>query len=1190
MTLMTEDLQSLDQQCAGATALQLAGQLDAAEVAYRKILEVDPEHAAANHCRGMLLVQRRRPNEGLPFLLKALEAKPQIADYWLGCLEALLQARRWSEAEETLQLAQGYGLPSDAHAEFRRRLDFAKRREFETRPLSVHEADLLERFKTGDVNGALSLAALMTEVHPSSGLSWKILGSVLWARDRCEESITAMTEAVSRLSGDAEAHLNLGMALASMGRLGLAEAQLKIALSLDINTIEKVMDLQLPGELALAERLYAHALLSDPAHVAANQQCGLLKLMLGKPNEAIKYFLVALTSQPENPELWLGYLAALRKAGQIINARIALDAARRLGVSGEQVDRFEQGLTGELAKVSPVAVPPTAGPEQIAREGELETLLARRRLADALRLAEQLVSEFPDSGTAWKVFGALSWDRERTVEAAQAMQKAAQLLPDSAEALTNFGSALSALNRYEEAESCLRQAVLLDPRYLAALYRLATHCAYHTRAREAAAIFRKALAMRSAVLTRDDAIAHSDLVFLASHDPSYDARALLAEHRHFQACVEAPLRTRWPVHDNSRKPDRRLRLGFVSGDFRWHAVAIFFEPILERLATLPRYELYGYSTNAVQDEVTKRMRTHFDHWSMVEQLLDHELAAKIRRDRIDILVDLSGHTALNRLAAFAHKPAPIQISWLGYPGSTGLEAMDYYFADAHWLPPGEYDELFTEKLVYLPDRWSYAPRDPSPDVAPLPALRADHFTFASFHQLRKLNVETIRLWAEVLIAVPDARLMLVGLRTDDHQEWLTAQFERYGVAEARLSFHRHSEFSEYLDLHGRVDVSLDAQPYCGGTTTMHALWMGVPTLTLLGGTTPGRAGAGIAQSVGLEAFVARSCEEFVAKAKFWATHRAELADLRMGLRARVRDSQGGHPGLMAAHIDRALRHVWRRWCAKLPAESFHSCAPDKPAGLPKLSKPDRAVLQNYFYPVIWGTSDNRFVTESVRAITAKVQSAYHFADNFFTWGRNNSLFEDAAFVTAWNSNAESESDKAIVWRRYILACAAYHCVQLAGDFVECGAYTGVGIKTVVDYLGGTRFPKTYWGYDLFEHDPSMAHHAMPDHGPGLYARVCGKFADYDNVKIVKGPIPAVFEGASPEKIAFLHIDLNEAPAELAALNALFDRMVPAGILILDDYEWAMAYRGQKLAEDPWFDARGYRVMPLPTGQGIVIKR
>lgn len=258
--------------------------------------------------------------------------------------------------------------------------------------------------------------------------------------------------------------------------------------------------------------------------------------------------------------------------------------------------------------------------------------------------------------------------------------------------------------------------------------------------------------------------------------------------------------------------------------------------------------------------------------------------------------------------------------------------------------------------------------------------------------------------------------------------------------------------------------------------------------------------------------------------------------------------------------------------------------------LPKLTPVDLDRIKSYFFPLVWGARNSAVVVEHVKAAAEQVVPGIHFADNFFTWGRNNSVFEDAAFVAAWEANAESDADRAIVWRRYILACAGYHCIHLDGDFVECGAYTGVGVKTVIDYLGGVNFPKDYWLYDLFEHDESMVHHSMPEHGPDLEARVRAKFGAYPQVKVFKGAIPDVFAGQSPQAIAFLHIDLNQAPAEIATLDALFDRVVPGGIVVLDDYEWAGVYRPQKAAEDPWFDARHYRVFPLPTGQGIVLKR
>ncbi len=261
-----------------------------------------------------------------------------------------------------------------------------------------------------------------------------------------------------------------------------------------------------------------------------------------------------------------------------------------------------------------------------------------------------------------------------------------------------------------------------------------------------------------------------------------------------------------------------------------------------------------------------------------------------------------------------------------------------------------------------------------------------------------------------------------------------------------------------------------------------------------------------------------------------------------------------------------------------------------PAYLPKHTTPAAKKVYNFFTPIFWGTKNDNEMVLTAQKMTTLVDPGFHFADNFFTWCRNLSMMDDQPFVSAWTDNIESKADRAIIWRRYILACAAYHCIHLEGDFVECGAYTGVGIKTIVDYLGGVAFPKTFWGYDIFEHDDSMVNHLMPEHNAELYQRVKAKFAAYPQVKLIKGLIPDSFQNNCPDKIAYLHIDLNQAPAEVAALDHLFDRVVSGGIIILDDYEWAGCYRSQKLAEDVWFEARHYRVMPLPTGQGLVIKR
>jgi predicted O-linked N-acetylglucosamine transferase (SPINDLY family) len=308
-------------------------------------------------------------------------------------------------------------------------------------------------------------------------------------------------------------------------------------------------------------------------------------------------------------------------------------------------------------------------------------------------------------------------------------------------------------------------------------------------------------------------------------------------------------------------------------------------------------------------------------------LTDQELAKQIMDDAIDILIDLSGHTALNRLRTFARKPAPIQVSWLGYPGTTGLHAMDYYLVDRHWLPVGQFDEQFTEKLVYLPSSASFHPHSSAPPVNVLPALATGRFTFGSFNRLGKINDATIRSWAQLLRALPEARMLLGGIPLIQ-QGQLVQKFAAEEISPGRLTLHPRGSMGAYLALHGQVDLCLDTHPYTGGTTTNHALWMGVPTITIVGSTPAGRQSAAFLSHVGLHAFVAADVADFVAKGVYWANHLGALANTRQEARERFRQSLLLNPDAIVAGLDGALRHMWRRWCAGQSAESFQVIGPE----------------------------------------------------------------------------------------------------------------------------------------------------------------------------------------------------------------------------------------------------------------------
>jgi protein O-GlcNAc transferase len=549
-------------------------------------------------------------------------------------------------------------------------------------------------------------------------------------------------------------------------------------------------------------------------------------------------------------------------------------------------------------------------------------MIAQKRYPDAVVLARTLTTAFPRNGAGWKTLGALLWWSGNYSEALLPMQHSARLLPGDAETHSNLGMALLHAKRPDDAVKSFQRAIRLDGTFAAAHYHLGMARFRQDRYADAQASLLTSVSLKPEYLTAEAEPCHPILLFLYSHDASIDADTLYAEHRRFGSLIENQVRAADPRDSRLEDPQRRLRIGFVSGDFRNHAVATFLEPVLERLTKYAGVELHAYYAETVEDEVTVRLRAHFKAWNAVALTTDEALADLITSHRIDILFDLSGPTGLNRLRAFARKPAPIQVSWIGYPGTTGLRAMDYHFADRYWLPPGQFDQHFVEKLVYLPATGTFQPEPAAPQVVALPALATGQLTFGSFNRLGKINAATIRLWSTLLRALPASKLIVAGIPLGGQHIQLMEGFAAEGVERERLTFHSRSGIDTYLALHHQVDLCLDTFPYNGGTTTHHALWMGVPTLTIAGTTPAGRQGAALLGLMGLDEFIATDDADFVAKGLYWAARLDTLAELRTGLRELCRQSPSLQPDVLVAVLERSLRRMWTRWCANMPAESF----------------------------------------------------------------------------------------------------------------------------------------------------------------------------------------------------------------------------------------------------------------------------
>ena len=503
----------------------------------------------------------------------------------------------------------------------------------------------------------------------------------------------------------------------------------------------------------------------------------------------------------------------------------------------------------------------------------------------------------------------------RAEEAVEVLRRAGQLAPDSPVIHMNLGFVLTNLSRPGQAVVSLRKAVSLRPDYAAAHLNLGRALHNLGETAEAQRHFRAASDLDPRLTE-----AHSAYLFSLAHDDRISPQQAFAEHIRIGDLIEKPYRGTWRTHENDRDSERDLQIGFVSGDLRDHPVANLIEPVWKAIK-LGRNRVFAYSHGVSADAVALRLRSLADEWVQIERLSDEELCDRIRADKIDILFDLAGHTARNRLPAFARKPAPIQVSWIGYPGTTGLSAMDYRFARGMDSAETSLQSLFRERLVHFRFRGFSFSAD-APVVGPLPASSTGYITFGSFNRPSKLGDATIALWSRVLLAIPDARMLIAGVGESLVRERLEAAFAVYGVAPQRLRFHPRVPMREYLALHNEVDIALDSFPYTGGTTTSHAIWMGVPALTLTGNTPQQHQSTAKLRAVGLTDWVTNTEDDFVRQAFRAAADLPALARLRADLRARAAHYFEGSTEQASRELEVALRTMWRRWCVRQEPAAF----------------------------------------------------------------------------------------------------------------------------------------------------------------------------------------------------------------------------------------------------------------------------
>ncbi len=637
------------------------------------------------------------------------------------------------------------------------------------------------------------------------------------------------------------------------------------------------------GNLAVAENTYRKVLSSEPNNPDALHFFGILLHQRGQEGPALEYMQRSIELKPRSAAFHNNLGSVFKDLGRL--DRAAKHFGKALSLNSSYAEAYSN----------------------------LGTVFTQRRNFDeaiahikkALALQPQNPEAHSNLGRALTEIGDL--------ESAQAhLKKALSARPDFPEAHYNLGNVFLHKRIFDRAVVHFERALALKPDYPEAHNNLGNALRSQGKFAEAIGCYDKSLA-----LSPGGSAVASNRLFCLLYDERFSAEEIAAEHRGWGETFGRPLRPCSERHRNDRDPDRRLRVGYVSPDFREHAMAYYLEPLL---ASHDRevVAVHCYAQVTREDDRSARFRSLAEVWVRTVGMSDEALAARIREDGIDILVDLAGHTANNRLLAFARKPAPVQVSYLiGYGQTTGLEAIDYALTNARLSPPGS-EAQFTERLHRLPgSALSFQPSPAWPEVTPLPAASNGHVTFASFNDPARISTLVVGLWSEVLRAVPDALLLLKhqSLGDDGVRGRFREAFASEGVAE-RVEFRGVERgWGAEMGVYGEVDICLDTYPVNGGTTTSIALWMGLPVVTLMGEATYARAGREFVAALGQGEWAAESGAAYVALAVELATDTERLVALRHELRDRMAASAlMDHAGLARA-IEDAYREMWRIWCA-----------------------------------------------------------------------------------------------------------------------------------------------------------------------------------------------------------------------------------------------------------------------------------
>lgn len=757
-----------------------------------------------------------------------------------------------------------------------------KTRELYLQVLAVDPANARASFgigllelQLGQYESALQHMQTAIALEPKEKRYFFGLGQVLAEMKRFDEAEDAYRQALSGNPNVADIHFAIGRLQEMQGRWAEARSAYEKALQLQPAMVDAIINLgnchQQTGEFCQAEEIYRRILARHPNHAGARSNLGLVLAKQGRVEDGIAELHQAIALEPAQLSHYLNFGALLCEQRDFAEANKVLRRAVEIAPEcAEAAYNLANALHGF---------------------GDLPGAVGEYQRAVQLK---------PDYAEACNNLGALYKEMGDLAAAKVAFAHALRFGPDAIATLNNAANLHRALGELDEAENLLRQALQINPHFSATYNNLGNVLKDAGALDEGIACYRRAINLNPA-----NADAHSNLVY-SIYFQLDDPQEIVLECRKWDEQHGRALGDRPQAKSASRH--RRLRIGYVSGDFREHCQSLFTIPLLSH-HNHEKVEVFCYSCVTRSDQYTRQIASYSDAWRDVAHLHDVDLAALIEKDEIDILVDLAMHMAGGRSGLFACKPAPVQAAWLAYPGTTGLSAMDYILLDP-WLAPIGTETDYCEKVLRLPDTfWCYDPLEKNIPVNELPALANGYVTFGCLNAPYKITDHTLRLWANVMTKIPQSRLLLMA-RPTRHRQRILDRFEALGVAANRVAFQSFLPRSAYLRSYHQIDLGLDTIPYNGHTTSLDSYWMGVPVVSRVGTTSVGRAGLSQLSNLRLGELIAKTDEQFVEIAVRLVSDLPRLTQMRGDLRQRMENSPLMDAQRFARGMEGAFEEMW----------------------------------------------------------------------------------------------------------------------------------------------------------------------------------------------------------------------------------------------------------------------------------------